>query len=232
MHTRNYKQFVLVPYYLKLPPSTPQSSRLNDHRTERQRRRQGANALLGTDLARWEPHAPRDVPRLGPLASREQPHWLWTWGPQGGLAGLCLSLRTVVESGSLQGRCVPGGWKQMQIRAENCGPRSVFCWVEALEPTFPDGVTEAMMPGGTSMEGAEGKQAEATRNRCGRAAASKRRHLTRTSATGAGSGLGSFTRIPLTVLLWVAGTTTPISRLRTQMLTRSHHVAVTGRPEL
>lgn len=50
----------------------------------------------------------------------------------------------------------------MQIRAENCGLRNVFCWVEALEPTFLDGVTEAMMPGGTSMEGAEGKQAEAT----------------------------------------------------------------------
>lgn len=35
---------------------------------------------------------------------------------------------------------------------------------EALRPTFPDGITEAMIPGGMSMEGAEGKQAEATRN--------------------------------------------------------------------
>lgn len=53
----------------------------------------------------------------------------------------------------------------MQIRAENWGPRSVFCWVEALEPTFPGSVTEAMMPGGMSMErGAEGKQVEGARD--------------------------------------------------------------------
>lgn len=107
---------------------------------------------MGTDLARWEPYIPWDVPRLGPLAFRGQPHWLWTWGPQGGLASLCLFLQTVVESGSLQGQCVPGSWKQMQIRAENWGPRRVFCWVEALEPTFPGGITEATMPGGMSVE--------------------------------------------------------------------------------
>ena len=56
--------------------------------------------------------------------------------------------------------------------------------------------------------------------RCGRATASKHRRLTCSSATGAGSGLGSFIRTPLTVLLCVAGVTTPISQLRTQMLSK------------
>lgn len=84
-------------------PSTLQSPREHEHRTERRHGCQEANTLFCTDQAHWEPPRLAGYALAGPLLPFESGHtgWLWTAGPWGGLAAL--SLQTAGESGIFEG---------------------------------------------------------------------------------------------------------------------------------
>lgn len=164
-----------------------------------------------------------------PLAFREWPHWLaLDCGPLG-RPGRSLSPDSWGVR-NLQGQCISGGWKQTQIRSDERDPGSAhFDWEgkrgwEPWTPILPGGIAAATPRKGMK---AYGWQKEHKWREIGERVpegpkcpgAGQPEVYCHHGVPGSAPGISRI-RIKPPVLLWVAGTITPILQPRTQLLSK------------